>query len=467
MVLGGLLAGAAAGWLVRSRDAEPVAPPEPPPAAAAPAPREAPPVVAQDAPFVVLLIGCTMRWDQLTPYGGHRLATPTLQALADDGARFTHAISAAPWTRAASTALLTGHHPIEVGMIEPGPGANRRRLADEVTTLAEHFAGAGYATIGTTANPNLNEVFGFHQGFERYVEVTERWGKVGMVKVPGDEVVDGLLAAVDELPDDGRPRYLQAMLIDAHEPRTGSPRAVARMSDDGVPERVAMYRVNLRRFDKAVGRLLRGLEARGVDDPLVMVVSDHGEGLVYPFHHGKGHGSFTYESAVRMPWLVRGPGVARGHAIDGMASQVDVLPTLLELAGVGADGYAGPGKSWAAAIQGRADRTDRAVSFVDTWFQEASRVAAYRTDVACHIDTVDRDADRRLRPATACYDRASDPRADQPLPAPDDALVRQATEWRAAQKARYEAYPHTADVAVRAELAEQLEALGYVQDETP
>jgi len=460
MVAVGLLAGGALGSAVRWW-------------AGTGAPAAAPPAVAiapfrpVERPHVVLIVGCTVRLDQVTPYGGHPQATPHLQQLADRGVRFADAIAAAPWTRAASTALLTGHHPIDVGMIEPGPGANRRRLADEVDTLAEHFQRAGYTTVGTTANPNLNEVFGFHQGFDHYLEVTERWGAVGMVKVPGDEVVAGLVNTLDTLPRDAGPLYLQAMLIDAHEPRQAGPEALAALGDDGVPPRVAEYRVNLRRFDAAVGLLVDELAARGIDDPLLVVVSDHGEGLMYPFHHGRGHGSFTYGSAVRMPWILTGPGVAPGHVVQGVASQVDVLPTLLDLAGL--PSAEGPGTSWADAVRGGADRTTRDVAWVDTWFQSASRSAAYQAEVACHHDAVDRGSEehRRLRPATACYDRRTDPWADEPLEPGDRELIERLMAWRADGRAAYDAWEHTADVSYGAALREQLEALGYQQRDRP
>jgi len=468
-VTAGLMLGVGAGLAARwwPEASGPSTAPDP---AAAVAPPTKAPRVTDGRPHVVLLIGCTVRLDQVTPYGGHPEATPTLQALADRGVRFADAVSAAPWTRAASTALLTGHHAIEVGMIEPGPGANRRRLADEVDTLAEKLQRAGYTTVGTTANPNLNELFGFHQGFDHYLEVSEQWGTRHVAKVPGRQVVDGLLARVDELPVDGSPLYLQAMLIDAHEPRAAPPRAVARMvDDDELPERVGIYRVNLRKFDEAVKQLLEGLAERGIDDPLVVVVSDHGEGLAYPLHHGKGHGTFTYSSAVRMPWLVAGPGVAEGHVVRGVASQVDVLPTLLELTGTSRDGYGGPGHSWAAAVRGETDRTDRDVAWVDTWFQDASRVAAYRSDRACHRDTVDLGANeaRRLRPKAACYARPDDPWADRPLDDVPAEALDELDRWRAARWEAFEGFAHTRDVRPGAGLEDHLEALGYLQDDEP
>ncbi|MFT4976606.1 MAG: hypothetical protein ACI8S6_002511, partial [Myxococcota bacterium] len=159
-----LLAAAATGcW-----SAEPITPaPLPPPPDVPLAAREAP---APEGPSVVLIIGCTIRRDQLTPYGGPEGLTPFLAEMAARGALFESAIDAAPWTRPGHTAVLTGYHAAEIGMIEPSARVNSRRLPEEVTTIAEHLYDAGYATIGLTGNPNLNAMFGFAQGFDQYYE---------------------------------------------------------------------------------------------------------------------------------------------------------------------------------------------------------------------------------------------------------------------------------------------------------
>jgi hypothetical protein len=96
-----------------------------------PPPSDAPAAAGGPQPNVVLVIGCTVRRDQVTPYGGASVATPFLAALAAGGARFTDGHTASAWTRASAASLLTGRPFRELGMAEPGPGPNQRfRLAD-------------------------------------------------------------------------------------------------------------------------------------------------------------------------------------------------------------------------------------------------------------------------------------------------------------------------------------------------
>ena len=66
--------------------------------------------------------------------------------------------------------LLTGQFAASLGMVEPGPTHSARVLPAEATTLAEHLRAAGFFTVGLTANPNLNRVFGFDQGFDIYAD---------------------------------------------------------------------------------------------------------------------------------------------------------------------------------------------------------------------------------------------------------------------------------------------------------
>ena len=138
--------------------------------------QQAPPVPVDLATTnVVLIVGCTVRRDQVGVYGGPAGVTPFLDRFATQGTVFEDPIAAAPWTRAAGAAIHTGRHALSVGLVEPGPGLNERRLPADVDTIAERFASAGYHVIGGTSNPNLNQVFGFGQGFSAYVEPAQTW----------------------------------------------------------------------------------------------------------------------------------------------------------------------------------------------------------------------------------------------------------------------------------------------------
>lgn len=468
---GGVLVGASLTWWVvrpQPRGQRLAAPPgaakaehpaEPLPARAA----AAVPGAAVERPNVVLVIVCTLRKDQLSFYGGHPSASPFVGGLAAQGAVFDHAWDAAPWTKAASTAIMTGHHAIQVGMVEPAEGSNRRRLGDEVNTLAEAFDGAGYWTIGLTANPNTNAIFGFDQGFDSYVEATGLW-REGAVKTSGRKVASLALRAVDARQDREAPLYLRMMILDPHEPIRLDAGEARPFKVEGTPARVAKYQAMVARMDQAVKDLWQGLEERGFDasNTVLALVNDHGEGLSFPRHHGVGHGNLTFSSTVGMPWVVYGAGVAQGHRIGGVASQVDVMPTLMGLAGI--SGYDGPGFDHTAAVRGAAE-TEREKAYVDTWFQGASRAAVYTEERSCHKDF--RTAEQlgtkvRRLPPQSCYDQQADPYQRTPLEPLDETLVTDLVAWREARREEYEAFGDKADALMSRAMKEQLTALGYV-----
>lgn len=418
-------------------------------------PREgAPPPAREGLPHVVLLVGCTVRRDQLEMYGGPPGLGAELARFAADGALFDDAIAAAPWTKASATALLTGWHALQIGMTEPSAKRNHRRLSRDRTTLAEHLRAAGYHTVGATANPNLNAVFGFDQGFDAYVQLEKLW-REDMRKLGADELLPVALAELDALPDDGRPRFLQVVLVDAHAPYQAGPVARARWSEPGVPPQVAAYRAALQGFDRGFASLEAALAARGMDqgNTVFVVVSDHGEGLGWPAHHGKAHGRFLAPSVVGAVWAARGPGVGQGVRIDGVASGVDLVPTLLGLLDL--PGYDGPGQDHSALLA-TGGRTARAHAFTDTWFADVDRAAVYTPEKACQRSFGAWQGRGDFQ--DGCFDRLEDPAHARP--GPDAALEAVLVDWR---RAAQEDARGGEDVAPSDDVRAQLEALGYLE----
>ncbi|MBT3219329.1 MAG: sulfatase, partial [Proteobacteria bacterium] len=275
---------------------------------------QASPVQAQAKPNVVLLIGCTVRRDRMGPK-----TTPWLDRLAQNGASFDDLVSTAPWTKPAVIAILTGRHALSLGMVEVGPGRNTQVLPATVPTLAQRLYDSGFTTIGLTANPNLNPAFGFERGFDAYNAPSPPWSE-GVVKVSGEEMVGQALALIDAHVGT-KPFYLQILLADPHAPR-GSP-----------PHDLGLYDQALGTLDRAGQLLDEGLDQRGFDksNTYFVFVGDHGEGLGVPTHHGTGHGRYLYPTAMSVPWIIRGPKVPLGHKVRGLASGVDVAPTVLGL----------------------------------------------------------------------------------------------------------------------------------------
>ena len=458
----------AVGWRAlapRGTDAQPPLPAEHPPSspdAPAASARPAPP---PRAPNIVVVVTCTLRRDQLTPYGGPEETSPFLHRLAAEGARFDDTIASSSWTKESATAILTGHPALDVGMTDPTPALGRRRIAPDVDTLAEHLARAGWWAAGVTANPHLNAEFGFAQGMDRYHGTVETGFQKVHKRYAADVVTTALQFLDERKPDERRrPFYLQLVAIDPHFPIETEAGELDRFLHDDVPVRLARYRAMVRRVDDALGRLDQGLAERGygADDTLFVVVADHGEGLDLPAHHRSQHGRVLYRSLVQVGWLVRGPGVGAGVVVDGLSSHLDVLPTVLGLAGLPTTPPADElqaGYDW-SRLAASGGTTIRQRAIADTWYEGANRAAIWTTARACQRDFgsvgIERDTFQ-----TACFDRLRDPDFTEPVA--DPTLEAALAQWRTDALVRAAAFTGGGDAPREDAVREQLEALGYAQ----
>jgi arylsulfatase A-like enzyme len=417
---------------------------------------------APNAPNVVLLIGCSVRADQLTPWDPNLPTTPFLAQLASDGVQVLGTIAQAPWTKPGVTAIVTGQEPLTTGIPDPSDdGADRRVLAPDNTTLAERFHDAGYTTIGLTGNPNINKLFGFDQGFDVYVDTPTLW-RDRQGKVDGADLVDDALDVVGRLHarTDLGPLYLQILFVDAHFPSTNVTAEDAAKFSGGA--HTARYRAMLNKLDGHIERLIGGLEAFGVTraNTVFVFVGDHGDGLNYPSErHGIGHGNYLYASTVHVPFILSGKDVPAGVKVAGTSAQVDIVPTLIELAHL-EDSYRGPGQSLVPLYQAPDPLAQRVESsrqvFADTWFHTSNRAAVYREDRMCQKNFGEPDE----KFPDGCFDQSSDPKLEHVYA--DPALTGDLVAWRAARMAEFEARG-TSQAELQPEIVRELRALGYVE----
>lgn len=423
---------------------------------------------AEDPPDVVLILLDTLRPDHLEVYGYDQATAPWLAALGDRGAVFERAHSTSAWTPPATASLMTGLYPERHGVVhgfELDKAARQRleaglatdvpvvTLPSDAPTLAERFAAAGYATVGVATNIHVNPLVGHDRGFDRFL--LERDADAGRVA----ELLTGLL---DELPREG-PRFVSLHLNDVHRPyHRREPWYAPR--EETLADQAAAYDSEIAFADEQLASLARTL---GWDeDTLVCVASDHGEG----FGEGGvvGHGPSLSWVLNRCVLLMAGPGVpaVRVHA---NASLVDVVPTLLELAGLP------PPED----LDGQS-----LVPLLDPERRAAAEARAAERPLFAH---------RRHRPAvgqrflwsvvlgpwklihdeadgsTRLYDVRSDPREEQDLAAREPALVARLMALRqehAAAATRTEgATTEDQQVRLDAALYDHLRALGYAGDD--
>ncbi len=291
-------------------------------------PATAPPTAAASpARNLVLITIDTLRADHVGAYGYSRARTPALDHLAREGTRFAHAYTPAPITLAAHASLLTGLYP-------PGHGArhNGMPMRDTVPTLATILRERGFSTGAFVAAFPLDRRFGLSHGFDVYSDRMPRDANGRLENErPGREVVDEAAGWLSRQP--GR-FFLWVHLFEPHAPYGNpEPPKPGEGAPAPPPRRPAIDRYDdeIAIADGQVGRLLDTLGTR-LADTLVVVAGDHGESFG---EHGEvGHSLFVYDTTLRVPLIVAGPGVAPGRSAEDRACLVDLMPTALRQLGI-------------------------------------------------------------------------------------------------------------------------------------
>jgi arylsulfatase A-like enzyme len=271
------------------------------------------------AEHVVIVTLDTTRADYLTPYGSSRATTPNLDRVARAGVVFEQATTVAPLTLTAHCSVFTGLLPPHHGVRDNGDAP----LAAQHATLAEMLHSRGFRTAAFVGSAVLQANRGLARGFDVYHDgiTDDPWSR-RRVRRPADEVVDDALDWLER--EAGSPLFLWVHLYDAHAPYDIPAPYRGMYSEDPYAGAIAFA-------DAQVGRLLDALERRGfADRTAVVVAADHGE--AFGEHGERGHGIFIYQEVLRVPLIVKAPGVT-AQRIGGAMSLVDIVPTMLDLVG--------------------------------------------------------------------------------------------------------------------------------------
>ena len=269
----------------------------------------------------------TTRADRLGTYGGPAGATPELDRIAAEGVVFERASSPAPLTLPAHTSLFTAKYPPAHRVRDNGGFF----LDDREPTLAERLRSAGMQTGGFVGAYVLDRRWGIGQGFDTYYDNFDPskfdTPSLADVERPGNEVADHALEWLERVK--GSRFFGWVHFYDPHSPY--APPEPYRSTFRDRP-----YLGEIAFVDQQIGRLRAFLEReRLLDRTIIVVIGDHGESLG---DHDEGtHGFFVYESVLHVPLLIRTPyGALRGRRVSDLVRSVDVLPTTLDLLGIGA-----------------------------------------------------------------------------------------------------------------------------------
>ena len=415
-------------------------------------------------PNLVLLGVDSLRADHMSCYGYPRLTTPHIDRFAQSGTLFERTYSPHIPTTSAYSSMLTGRDCFGtqvVALRHKGP------LRPEVKTLPELLKEAGYATTCVGFSGNAAS-----RGFDQYLNFPG-WGSWNDGRSPKAENLNAVaIPELDRLVSQDQPFFLFLRHMDPHAPYL-PPAPYERMfyhgneSDPsnksmepvmafkpfcdffaswmppGISDKdyvIAQYDGAVAYMDAAIQTIFTALETHGIlDDTIVALNGDHGETLYdhdcYFDHHG------IYDVTLHVPLIIRYPAkVPAGRRVAGFNQHKDLVPTLLELAGVDAGGVEFDGRSLMPMARGEvASHASEFYLTECTWMRKHGwRTPEWKLIVAL-------EPDFHFKPPVELYNLVEDPNENNNLAEREPevvALLRGRMEQWIAKREKETGLPH-------------------------
>jgi N-sulfoglucosamine sulfohydrolase len=289
----------------------------------------------------ILLIVSEDHSPHLSCYGDTVIKTPNLDKIAEEGILFRNAYVTESICSPSRSSILTGLYPCQNGQL--GTAAHGYHLVGEVANIYQSLKNAGYRT-GMIGKLHLKPEGSFPIDFHPIKE--SNYKKLGLRRY--SEFADSFMVKSSE------PFFLMVNLPDAHgdwedrvEGRPANPVSVADVTtfphigldNERLRGITTSYYNCILRMDECVGELMARLNQPGLrDNTLIIYLSDHGDQM------GRGK-VYLYEAGVKVPFIVSWPGkIPRGIESEALISTIDIVPTILEAAGLHNPGNL-PGRS--------------------------------------------------------------------------------------------------------------------------
>jgi arylsulfatase A-like enzyme/Flp pilus assembly protein TadD len=279
------------------------------------------PTPSRSTPVILISID-TLRSDRLPAYGYTGIETPHLDRFRRDAILYEKAYSHYPLTLPSHASILSGLLPADHGVRD-----NIGYLyGEDVPTLPEILKAGGYATGAAVSTFVLRKETGIARGFDFYdddVEPITDHQALGLIQRGGDATAK---VASRWIAEQEKPVFFMLHVYEPHTPYDPPEPYRSRYTD--------RYDGEVAWTDTIIGGFLDDLRAQGIyDDALIMIFSDHGEGL--GDHGEEEHGLFLYREIIQVPLLVKLPQSAlAGTSVSSPAQLVDIFPTVLERTGL-------------------------------------------------------------------------------------------------------------------------------------
>lgn len=396
---------------------------------------------AEAPPSVILISIDTLRADHLSAYGYRKLRTPEIDSYARGGTLFTQVESQIPLTLPSHTSLFSSTYPFVNGIEE-----NDEHVPTGLVTLAWVLKGHGYRTGAFIGGYFLDRSFGLDRGFDVYDSPFQfRGGRPpNALALRRDGVWVIRSARLWLASNSTHPVFCFVHLFDLHRP-------YALESKPGL----SGYDTELAYVDQLLGRFKQYLIQTGWwKRSLVVVLSDHGEGLG---DHGEmTHGYFIYQSTLHVPLIFHWPeGAPKFRArVRQPAGLIDVSPTILDFLGIPRPASF-QGHSLLAEIRSAGASAPHAIYSESVYAHDAFGWAALRglrwgNDYYIQA------------PHPELYNLKKDPGELHNLYAQNRALAQSLANRLAELRARYAARPQKTPANLSRQNLARLESLGYL-----
>ncbi|MDP7033761.1 MAG: sulfatase-like hydrolase/transferase [Planctomycetota bacterium] len=300
--------------------------------------------------------------------------TPSLEKLATQGMTFSSAYASSPMCTPSRASFLTGKSPAQLHMTTPGPvqraqsymkvipPVHLNSLPENEVTIAEVLKKRGYATAHF-GKWHLSGGGPGQHGFDEHDGETGNEGP-GLYEDPNPKDLFGITKRAESFMEkslnSGKPFYLHLSHYAVHGPNkcNAKTRDWFESRPRGKRHTSSEYAAMTKDFDVSVGRILAKLQSLGIEEnTYVVFMSDNGAGRRNsrqendPLAGGKGSLS---EGGIRVPLIVRGPGVKSGVYCHESVIGFDLFPTICEWVGAKTSVHKGvEGASWAPLLGGK------------------------------------------------------------------------------------------------------------------
>ena len=295
----------------------------------------------------------TLRADHLSSYGYPKQTSPRMDGFAGGAVLFENVACQSSQTLPSHASIFIGTNPrVHKAISHESP------VDAEETTLAELLKEAGYSTGAFISSHALDSEYGLDQGFDTYWEVHKEHSYKERRLANTEErdlTTDAALAWLNENKDsrfflwihwfqphrpyNPPPAYVSAFAGAYEGSATSEPEFIMKvwrealdLPDEDVAYLTGLYDGEVAFADAQVGRILDQLEALGLlENTIVVITADHGE-ILYEHEHYFGHDIALYDECLMIPLIIHAPAPAGAQRrIGQLVQSLDILPTLLDL----------------------------------------------------------------------------------------------------------------------------------------